>query len=129
MKGKIHVAVLLLILIGSVHVSATFAANVCEQHDFGDIPGHYWVYSDGRSWDFPAENTMTVQTIQIESELASLVPGTFHIEVWINGNAEAEWDQFVNHDDFRPYSHSADVNVPLVRAHGILQRRVHIRLQ
>ncbi|MCK4389834.1 MAG: chitobiase/beta-hexosaminidase C-terminal domain-containing protein [Desulfobacterales bacterium] len=87
---------------------------MCEQHDFDELKGYYHIYSYGRSWDFNAENNMTVQTIEVRSVLASKSSGgTFHIQVKINGNVEAEWDQYVQDTTFKPYTHSANVNINL----------------
>jgi hypothetical protein len=85
----------------------------CEQHDFGDPGTYYYIYSSGRSWDFSAQNNMTIETVEVKSNLATLRGITFHISVRVNGNTIANWDQYVSNSTFVSYYHSDNVSYPL----------------
>lgn len=79
-----------------------------EIHTFGSPGVQYYIYSDGRTWDFKAENNMNIQQIEIKSVLASY-GGTFHIQILIEGDVLASWDQYVSNTTYTSYTHSKDV--------------------
>ncbi len=87
-------------------------AQIVETHEFGEENVYFWVYSDGKTWVFTAENNMTVETIDIKSVLAS-EGGTFHIEIRIEGNLVANWDQYVNSTTFADYFHTKQLSQAL----------------
>jgi len=93
-----------------------FQTSGCEQHDFGSPSIQINVYADGRTWDFEAENDMTVGSIETRSVLAdnpSLLDNTFHIEVQINGSPVVSWTQEVTSTQYQPYTHTATVSTTL----------------
>ena len=81
----------------------------CEQYDFGSAGLQLYVYSDGRAWNFTAESSMEISSVETKSVLAS-TSGTFYIQVKINSSVIASWSQFVNNTTYTPYYHSADVS-------------------
>jgi PKD repeat protein len=90
-------------------VVVTVSLPPCEQHDFG-VPGtQYYIYTDGRSWNFTADGDMAVRTVQVKSVLATSSGRTFYIQVRINGNTVASWSQYVNSTTYEAFYHSADV--------------------
>lgn len=94
--------------------SHTFAA--CEQHDFGDdnpqVTTQYYIYSDGRTWDFTAENTSTITSIEVKSILASY-GGTFFLELKLNGTVIDSWSHYVNSTTYKPYIHQKNLSFDL----------------
>ena len=86
---------------------------ICEKHIFGDPGVQHYVYSSGISWNFTADNTMTIETVETKSVLASTRGITFHIYVKINGNTIASWSQYVNDTTYRDYYNDADVTYSL----------------
>lgn len=103
---------LFFLIISSFFLVPRLEAQISETHEFGETSVYYYVYSDGKTWDFTAENNMTVETIEIKSVLASS-GGTFHIQIRIEGNLVASWDQYVNSTTFHDYFHSKTVSVEL----------------
>jgi len=84
----------------------------CEQHDFGSSQIQYYIYSDGRTWDFTASQNMTVTTIETLSRLAGSGTYTLTIEVLVNGNQKASWIQNVT-TTYTNYTHSQNVSLGL----------------
>jgi len=77
--------VCLLLVAGPVDVEgfAGFSApqgpsEACEQHDLGSPGLQLYVYSDGRTWNFNAAESLSGATIKTKSVLAS-TSGTFSI--------------------------------------------------
>jgi hypothetical protein len=101
-------------LVGLLFFSLTEAAEICEQHEFGSENTYFYIYSDGKSWDFTAENTMKVDKIEAKSVLATSSNRTFHIQIKINDIIAASWDQTVNSSTFKPYIQTATVNLDLL---------------
>lgn len=95
---------------GTQSVVVTVEPPPCSKYEFGSTNVQYYVYSDGRSWSFTAEENMAVKTINTKSILAS-TGGTFYIQVKINDNVEASWSQYVSSVTYQPYYHSADVSL------------------
>ncbi len=108
---RIRFGLFLLISILLATASITWAGE-CEVHYFGETGTQYYIYSDGRSWDFDAENDLTVNKVEVGSRLASY-GGTFYIQVKINGSEVASWDQYVGSTTYQFYTHSADVDFNL----------------
>lgn len=94
-------------------VVVTVALPTCEQHDFGTTNTTWYIYSSGKSWDFVAENQMSVTRVETKSVLATGRGVTFSIQVKINGTTVASWSQYVNDTHFKAYYHSADVSFAL----------------
>ena len=55
--------------------------NGCQEFQFGSASEQYYIYSDGRSWDFTVGYGMHVAEIQTQSKLATNAAKDFHIEV------------------------------------------------
>jgi len=87
-------------------------AQIVEIHEFGETNVQHYIYSDGITWEFNAKNTMTVDTIEVKSVLASN-GGTFHIEISIRDSLIANWDQYVNDVQYKPYIHTKQVSYSL----------------
>ncbi len=62
---------------------SAYASDVCEEHSFGDTSVQWYVYPDGKSWNFEAEKSISVKEIRVVSVLASN-GGTFNIQVDIS---------------------------------------------
>lgn len=84
------------------------ASASCEQYDFGSPVTQYYIYSDGRTWDFTADHDMTVATIETVSRLAGTGTYALTIKVLINGEQKASWSQSVT-TTYTNYTHSQDV--------------------
>jgi hypothetical protein len=89
------------------------STQTCEQHDFGTPGTNWYIYSGGKSWDFSAQNTMTIETVEVRSNLATLRGITFHISVKVNGNTITSRDQYVNNSTFVFYDHSDNITYDL----------------
>ena len=111
MKIKPNLTYPLILFILFVSASQVFA-QIVETHEFGETSVQWYVYSDGKTWEFTADNNMNIETIEVKSVLAS-TGGTFHIEVRIQDNIVAEWDQYVNDTQFTPYYHTKYVSYSL----------------
>jgi hypothetical protein len=85
----------------------------CEQHDFGVSGTQYYIYSSGKTWNFTAQNTMTIESVETKSVLATARGLTFTIRVKINDVTIATWSQYVNNTTFQAYYHSANVSYQL----------------
>ena len=85
----------------------------CEQHDFGVSGTQYYVYSSGRTWNFTAQNTMTLESVETSSRLATTRGLTFTIRVKINDSTIASWSQYVNNTTYASYYHDADLTYTL----------------
>ena len=107
MKQILSFLIISLFLFGS-----QLFAQIVETHEFGETNVYYYVYADGITWDFIAENNMTVETIDVKSVLAS-DGGTFHIEIRVEGNLIANWDQYVSSTNFMDYLHTKSVSIAL----------------
>ncbi len=94
-------------------VVVTVPLPPCEQYDFGEANTQYYIYTDGRSWNFTARSNMRVRRVETQSILATSRGVTFTIRVKINGAAVASWTQYVNDQTFRTYLHAADVDFDL----------------
>jgi len=103
-----------LLIISFLLIGTQLTAQIVETHEFGEINTQYFVYAQGTSWEFAAENNMTVENIETKSRLAAYNPGgTFHIEIRIEGNLVANWDQYVSSETFMDYFNSKSVSVAL----------------
>lgn len=103
----------LLTLIAMTLIFATpSSAEICEQHEFGSSFMQYYVYADGRTWTFDAENDLAVRYMEVKSVLGSY-GGTFYIEIKINETVMAEWDHYVNNPYFSSYKHTEKVTFDL----------------
>lgn len=95
-------------------------AQSYEIHEFGSSNTQWYIYSDGKKWNFTAQNNMALQTIDVKSVLAAYAPGgSFHIEIRIRGDLVASWDQYVSSETYQEYYHSKDVNVNLYEGDAI----------
>ena len=81
----------------------------CEQRDFGSSNIQYYIYSDGRTWNFTASQNMNVTNIETLSRLAGSGTYTLTIEVLINGEQRASWGQNVT-TSYTNYTHSQNVS-------------------
>jgi hypothetical protein len=91
-----------------------------EVHEFGSTSSEWYIYSDGKKWNFTAQNNMLVETIDVKSVLAAFPPGgTIHIEIRIDGDLVANWDQFVANVTYHDFYHSKDVNLNLYQGDAI----------
>ena len=106
MKTKI------LLLVTTILMISTLQAQIVETHEFGETNTYWYIYSSGKTWEFTAENNMVVQSIETKSVLAA-DGGTFHIEIRIQDNLVANWDQYVNDVQFTPYFHNKQVSYTL----------------
>jgi len=113
MFKKVSCITIAIILVSLLIFSMPAAAEICEQHEFGNESTYYYVYSDGKSWDFTAKNTMKIDTIEAKSVLATSSMGTFNIQIKVNDIIVASWAQTVNNNTFQPYTHTATVNINL----------------
>ena len=113
MGKKARFTAIVFIFLSLLIFSQLEAAEVCEQHEFGETNTYYYVYSDGVSWDFTAENTMQVDTIEAKSVLATSSSRTFYIQIKVNDTIVASWDQTVNSSTFQPFTHTASVDLDL----------------
>jgi len=93
-------------------ITSSLQAQITETHEFGETNTYWYIYSSGKTWEFTAENNMFVQNIETKSVLAS-DGGTFHIEISIQGNLVANWDQYVDDVQFTPYYHNKQVSYNL----------------
>lgn len=101
-----------LLLATIILLSSSLTAQITETHEFGETNTYWYIYSSGKTWEFTAENNMLVQNIETKSVLAS-DGGTFHIEISIQGNLVANWDQYVDDVQFKPYYHNKQVSYNL----------------
>ena len=78
-----------------VLVSPAFA-QIVEIHEFGATNTQYFIYSSGQKFEFVAKNTMTLDSIEVKSWLATDKRATFHIELSIQDSLIAKWDQYID---------------------------------
>ena len=116
MKHIISFSMIFMFLIGS-----QVFAQIVEIHEFGETNVQHYIYSDGITWEFNAKNTMTVDTIEVKSVLASN-GGTFHIEISIRDSLIANWDQYVNDVQYKPYIHTKQVSYSLSEGDTIVYK-------
>ena len=84
-----------IIVILFITKSAAFA-DICEKHTFAETQAgvtEYYFYSYGRTWDFTAENNLSLNSVTLHVLLAG--PGNYqaHIQIKINDEVVASWDQ------------------------------------
>jgi len=99
MKGKGLIGTVVLVLAGLVLFAVSSAeAALCEQHDFGSASIQWYVYADGRTWEFTAENDMVVQNLEVKTVSIRFpvpgVPGVYFaltVQIQINGTLVASW--------------------------------------
>jgi len=111
MKNQIIVFFIILLYFLILGVIPVFG-EICEKHDFGSPNIQTYVYSDGRTWDFDAQNDIVVGFIETYSVLGSN-GGTFHIEVKVNDDVKASWDQYVGSTLYQPYINTSNVSFSL----------------
>jgi|GEM_PF-3490573 len=93
-----------------VLVSPAFA-QIVEIHEFGATNTQYFIYSSGATFDFIAKNTMTVDTVEVKSWLATDKRATFHIELSIQDSLIAKWDQYIDRVlTYTEYYHTKQVS-------------------
>ncbi len=97
-------------------------AQIEEIHEFGATNTQHYIYSDGKTWEFIAQNTMTVKTVEVKSVLASNSKGTFHIELSIQDSLIAKWDQYVVTAQYLPYYHTKQVAYSLTQGDTIVYK-------
>ena len=90
-------------------------AQLTEVHEFGTLNTQWYIYSDGRTWKFLAQNSMIVKYVEVKSVLASATRGTFHIELRIKDSLIGKWDQYVLTTTYLPYYHTNKVTYPLIK--------------
>ncbi|NOY57385.1 MAG: T9SS type A sorting domain-containing protein [Calditrichaeota bacterium] len=117
MKQFIFLIMIILFVLGS-----QVCAQIVETHEFGATNTYWYIYSSGKTWEFIAQNNMTVETIEVKSVLASTSGGTFHIEISIQNNLIANWDQYVNDAQFKPYFHTKYVRYSLAAGDKIVYK-------
>jgi hypothetical protein len=106
MKGIIYFIISILFVIMS-----QASAQTVEIHEFGAVNIQYYIYSDGKAFEFIAQNSITIDTVEVKSVLASNIPATFHIEISIRDSVIARWDHFVNRiSNYLPYYHTEQVS-------------------
>jgi hypothetical protein len=103
------------------------STQIVETHEFGSTNTQYFIYSDGKTFKFAAQNSMTVKTVEVKSWLASNIPANFHIEVSIQDSLTdsliAKWDQSVNRDaTYREYYHSKQVLYSLSQGDSVVYK-------
>jgi hypothetical protein len=115
--------ILFIVSILFVFVSKVFAQPIVEIHEFGAANTQYFIYSSGKTFDFAAENTMAVNTVEVKSWLASDIQANFHIELRIQDSLIAKWDQFVNRVlTYMPYYHTKQVSYSLSQGDTIVYK-------
>jgi hypothetical protein len=92
-----------------------------EIHEFGAKNIQYYIYSNGKTFEFEAENTMLVDSIIVQSWLASY-GGTFHIEISIRDSLLAKWSQYVNDVVYKPFLHFKQVSFPMSEGDTIVYK-------
>jgi hypothetical protein len=116
MKLIISYTLIMLLVMGSQVLT-----QIIEIHEFGETNVQHYIYSDGITWEFKAENTMIVDKIEVKSVLASN-GGTFHIEISIQDSLIAKWDQYVNDTQYKPYIHTKQVSYSLSEGDTIVYK-------
>ncbi len=96
-------------------------SQIVETHKFGATNSWHHIYSDGKTWKFTAGNNMNVETIKVKSVLAS-TGKTIHIEVSIQNNLIANWNPYINNEQFEPYYHTKQVSYSLVKGDTIVYK-------
>jgi chitodextrinase len=111
-KWKVGFLTAVSVLVGCLALAVSTEASECQQYDFGHSNLQAYVYSDGRTWNFTAEQDMNVQLVEVKSVLGSY-GGTFHIQVKINDALVASWDQSASGGYMTTYTNSANVALDL----------------
>jgi hypothetical protein len=112
----------LIVIIVCVIVSPVFA-QIVETHEFGTLNTQYYIYSDGKTFKFDAQNTMTVKSVEVKSWLATNIMATFHIELRIQDSLIAKWDQIISRDaTYREYYHTKQVGYSLRKGDSIVYK-------
>jgi len=106
MKQATLFFLILLLVVGDA------VAQTVETHEFGETNVQWYIYSSGKTWEFEADNTMTVETVEVKSVLASN-GYRLYIEVSIEDDVIAEWDQYINDVHYQAYYHSKQVSYSL----------------
>jgi hypothetical protein len=113
-QGLFAIVVLLLCCL-SLSISYAVAQEICEQHPFLNSTDGFsqnFFYSYGRGWHFTAINNLTISSVQAHSSLAGPNGSTAHIQVKINDETIASWDQILT-TTYTYYTHDALVNADL----------------
>ena len=92
-----------------------------EIHKFGAENVENYIYSSGKTWEFTAQKTMFVNTIEVKSVLAS-DGGTIHIELSIQDSLIAKWDHYVNKTKYKPYLHIQKIKYSIKRGNKIVYK-------
>jgi uncharacterized repeat protein (TIGR02543 family) len=101
-----------IIMSKDMNIIANF--NIGETHEFGTTSSVWYIYSDGKSFDFIAEKNMQVKTVEVKTWLATNIRAIFHIEVIVSNAMVAKWDQPVNMDTtFKEYINSIETSFSL----------------
>jgi len=99
------------------------SSQIVEIHEFGANNTQYFIYnSPGLIFEFKAQNTMMVGTVEVKSILASPRAVTFHIEISIEDSLIAKWDQYVNDLTYKPYFHTKEVSYSLSEGDTIVYK-------
>ena len=112
-------------LIASLPFVSVFPAfaQIVEMHEFGATNTQYFIYSSGTTFDFVAENTMRVNTVETKSWLATNIQANFHIELTIQDSLIGKWDQFVDRVTlYQEYFHTKQLSYSLTQGDTIVYK-------
>ncbi|MEE9461898.1 MAG: T9SS type A sorting domain-containing protein, partial [Bacteroidales bacterium] len=108
---------------GLIFLGSQVSDQIVEIHNFGANNTQYYIYnSPGLIFEFKAQNTMMVGTVEVKSILASPRAVTFHIEISIEDSLIAKWDQYVNDLTYKPYFHTKEVSYSLSEGDTIVYK-------
>ena len=102
-------------------VDSQVSDQIVEVHEFGATNSQWFIYPEGITFEFKAENTMMVDSVEVKSVLAS-PEGTFHIEISIEDSLIAKWDQYVKDLTYKPYVHTQQVSYSLSEGDTIVYK-------
>lgn len=108
---------------GLIFLGSQVSDQIVEIHNFGANNTQYYIYNfPGLIFEFKAQNTMMVGTVEVKSTLASPRAVTFHIEISIEDSLIAKWDQYVDDLTYKPYFHTNGVSYSLSEGDTIVYR-------
>jgi len=113
MKKKYSLSLIIFVLVELLLFSVTpVYAALCEKHTFAEeVPGlnQFYFYSDGRSWEFAAENDMAVICIETKVRLGG---SGANIKIEINGQELDSWHEDLT-TTYTYYLHESSTNFQL----------------
>jgi len=78
---------------------------VCQEFEFGQGNIEYYIYSDGRSWDFTATESDSYTQLEVQSRLGGSGAYVLTIQISVNDTVIDEWTQSVT-TTYTDYSRS-----------------------